>query len=56
MLTNCMPDGGCFARQGTMTVAGRNLIVFASGARTIVSHVYFRNRRRPSARTQFWPR
>ena len=42
-LQNCMPDGGCFARQGTMSIAGRNLIVFATGARTIVSHVYFRN-------------
>lgn len=42
-LQNCMPDGGCFARQGTLSIAGRNLAVLASGARTIVSHVYFRN-------------
>jgi hypothetical protein len=47
MLTNCMPDGGCFARQGAMTVGGRNLVVLASGARTIVSHVYFRNQASP---------
>ncbi len=43
MLDNCLPDGGCFTRQGTMSLAGRNLTVIASGARTIVSHVYFRN-------------
>jgi hypothetical protein len=47
MLQNCMPDGGCFARQGTMSIAGRNLVVLASGARTIVSHVYFRNAASP---------
>ena len=47
MLTNCMPDGGCFARQGRMTVSGRSLIVLASGARTMVGHVYFRNSASP---------
>ncbi len=47
MLDNCLPDGGCFARQGRMTIAGRNLVVVASGARTIVSHVYFRNAASP---------
>lgn len=43
MLQNCLPDGGCFARQGRGTVAGRNLTTMASGARTIVSYVYLRN-------------
>ena len=47
MLKNCMPDGGCFARQGAMTVAGKNLVVLASGARTMVGHVYFRNTTAP---------
>lgn len=46
-LQNCMPDGGCFARQGTMSIAGRNIVVLASGARTIVGHVYFRNSASP---------
>jgi hypothetical protein len=42
-LRNCLPDGGCFTRQGTATVGGRNLTVVATGARTMVFHVYFRN-------------
>ena len=45
-LKNCLPDGGCYTRQGTATIGGRSLTVVATGARTIVSHVYFRN---PSA-------
>ena len=56
MLTNCMPDGGCFARQGTMTVAGRSLTVLASGARTMVVTCISVTRARPSARKRFWPR
>lgn len=43
MLQNCLPDGGCFTRQGTATLGGRNLVVLATGARTIVSNLYFRN-------------
>ena len=42
-LQNCLPDGGCYARQGRLTVAGRNLAVIASGARSIVQYVYLRN-------------
>ncbi|MEP7344206.1 MAG: hypothetical protein ABI877_03010 [Gemmatimonadaceae bacterium] len=42
-LQNCLPDGGCFTRQGTATIGGRNLVVVATGARTMVSHIYFRN-------------
>lgn len=42
-LQNCLPDGGCFARQGALTVGGRNLTAVASGARTMVLHLYFRN-------------
>lgn len=42
-LKNCLPDGGCFARQGTVTLDGRNIGVVATGARTIVMNVYFRN-------------
>lgn len=47
MLQNCLPDGGCFTREGTVTIGGRNLMVIATGARTIVSHVYFRNMAAP---------
>ena len=42
-LKNCLPDGGCYARQGTLALGGRNLVLIATGARTIVSHVYLRN-------------
>ncbi len=47
MLQNCLPDGGCFTRQGTLATGGRNLAVIATGARTIVSHIYFRNSTAP---------
>ena len=43
MLENCLPDGGCFTRQGTLATGGHNLLVIASGARSIVTHIYFRN-------------
>ncbi len=43
MLQNCLPDGGCFTRQGMLATEGRNLAVIATGARTIVTHIYFRN-------------
>lgn len=42
-LTNCLSDGGCFARQGVATIAGRNVAILASGARTMVFNLYFRN-------------
>ena len=42
-LQNCLPDGGCFVRQGTATVGGRTLAVVATGARTMVLNLYFRN-------------
>jgi len=42
-LQNCLPDGGCFTRQGSATFGGRNLAVLASGARTMVFNLYFRN-------------
>jgi hypothetical protein len=47
MLTNCLPDGGCFTRQGTLVLGDRKFLVIASGARTIVSHIYFRNATAP---------
>lgn len=47
MLQNCLPDGGCFTRQGMLAAGGRNLVVIATGARTIVSHIYFRNSTAP---------
>jgi hypothetical protein len=47
MLQNCLPDGGCFTRQGMLVTEGRNLVVIATGARTIVTHIYFRNSTTP---------
>lgn len=46
-LQNCLPDGGCYARQGAATVAGRNLAFVASGARTMVMNLYIRNTAAP---------
>ncbi len=43
MLENCLPDGGCFTRQGTALLGGRNLTVVSTGARTIVRYLYLRN-------------
>lgn len=43
MLKNCLPDGGCFARQGVAIVGGQALVVVATGARTMVGNIYFRN-------------
>lgn len=42
-LTNCLPDGGCFTLQGTVTLGGRPVMIIASGARTMVLNVYIRN-------------
>lgn len=46
-LQNCLPDGGCYARQGAATIAGRTLAVVASGARTMVMNLYVRNTAAP---------
>ena len=46
-LKNCLPDGGCFARQGKASIGGRGLVAVASGARTIVANVYLRNATAP---------
>lgn len=42
-LQNCLPDGGCFTRQGTATLGGRSLTVMATGARTMVLNIFLRN-------------
>jgi hypothetical protein len=47
MLQNCLPDGGCFTRQGTATIGGRSMVVMATGARTMVLNIYFRNAAAP---------
>jgi hypothetical protein len=47
MLQNCLPDGGCFTRVGTARIGGRDLVVVATGARTFVNNIYFRNRTVP---------
>lgn len=51
MLQNCLPDGGCFTRQGSMMLGGRSMLVIATGARTIVSNIYFRNPAAPIGET-----
>lgn len=43
-LQNCLPDGGCFTRQGAATFGERNFLVIASGARTFVTNLYFRGK------------
>ena len=47
MLQNCLPDGGCFTRQGAAAIGGRNLVVLATGARTFVLNLYFLNKTAP---------
>lgn len=42
-LKTCLPEGGCYTRQGTVSIGGRNLLVVATGARTIVTHLFVRN-------------
>jgi hypothetical protein len=46
-LPNCLPDGSCYARQGNAVVAGRNLSVVATGARSFVIYMYLRNASAP---------
>ncbi len=42
-LSDCLPTGDCYARQGMGAVGGRNVAVIAAGARTIVNSLYLRN-------------
>ncbi len=46
-LQNCLPDGGCYALQGTATIGVSRMTVVASGARTMPFTVYFRNTTKP---------
>jgi hypothetical protein len=46
-LKNCLPNGDCFTLQGAATVGGRNLVVVATGARTMVFNLLFRNASAP---------
>ncbi len=43
MLEHCLPDGGCFTRQGVGTFGGRKLVAIATGARTFPNFIYLRN-------------
>jgi len=43
MLKSCAPDGGCFMRVGSTTLGGKTVGLMATGARTMVLNVYFRN-------------
>lgn len=42
-LPNCLGDAGCYARPGGTAMAGRNLAVVATGARTFVINLFVRN-------------
>lgn len=46
-LTNCLANGDCFARQGAAVIAGRQLQVLATGARTIVGTLLLRSQGAP---------
>lgn len=47
MLQNCLPDGGCFARRGGISLGGRTVSLIATGARTLVLNVYLQNAAAP---------
>jgi hypothetical protein len=42
-LQNCLPDGGCFTRTGAAMIGGRSMTVVATGARSMVLNIMFRN-------------
>ncbi len=42
-LTNCLPNGDCFARQGSVMLGGRAVPIVATGARTMVMTLLIRN-------------
>jgi hypothetical protein len=46
-LTHCLPSGDCFARQGSTTLGGRQVMAGASGARTMVVSLLLRNMGQP---------
>src|SRR6201988_3275885 len=50
-LQNCLPDGGCFARQGAAKFGDHSMTVIASGARTFVTNIYFRSNARAMGET-----
>lgn len=50
-LQNCLPDGGCYARQGAARFGDHGLNVIASGARTFVTNIYFRSQARAMGET-----
>ena len=50
-LQNCLPDGGCFARQGVAKFGDHSFTVIASGARTFVTNIYFRSNARAMGET-----
>jgi len=43
MLQNCLPDGGCFTRNGSAKVGGQPVTLLATGARTMVFNFYIKN-------------
>lgn len=46
-LQSCLPDGGCYTRQGSATIGGRTVTMMATGARTMVVTLYLRNAAAP---------
>lgn len=51
MLDNCLPDGGCFSRNGTLSPGGEPMTIMASGARTMVGNFYIKNSGTPIGET-----
>ncbi len=46
-LKNCLPNGDCYARQGTAAIGGKTFTVAATGARTMVINILLRNTSAP---------
>jgi hypothetical protein len=43
MLQDCLPDGGCFTRNGSAKIGGQPVSLLATGARTMVFNFYIKN-------------
>ncbi len=51
MLESCLPDGGCFSRNGALSPGGEPMTIMASGARTMVGDFYIKNSGAPIGET-----
>lgn len=50
-LQNCLPNGDCFARQGTLALGATSVTVVATGARTMAINLLFRTSGPPLGET-----